>query len=59
MSRINELFDRKKQNVLNIYFTAGFPALNDTLFIMKSLQDAGADMVEIGMPYSDPLADGP
>ncbi len=59
MSRINDLFDRKKQNVLNIYFTAGFPALNDTLLILKSLQDAGADMVEIGMPYSDPLADGP
>lgn len=59
MSRINELFDRKRQNVLNIYFTAGFPALNDTLLIAKALQDAGADMVEIGMPYSDPLADGP
>lgn len=59
MSRISELFDRKKQNILNIYFTAGFPALNDTLLIMKTLQDSGVDMVEIGMPYSDPLADGP
>ncbi len=59
MSRVNELFDRKKQNILNIYFTAGFPALNDTLVIIKALQDEGVDMVEIGMPYSDPLADGP
>ena len=59
MCRISELFDRKKQNILNIYFTAGFPALNGTLKIMKALQDAGVDMVEIGMPYSDPLADGP
>ena len=59
MSRIDELFSRKKQNILNVYFTAGFPGLNDTLLIMKSLQDAGADMIELGMPYSDPLADGP
>ncbi len=59
MSRIKELFARKKQNVLNVYFTAGYPALNDTVPILKALQDAGADMVELGMPYSDPLADGP
>jgi tryptophan synthase alpha chain len=59
MSRIDELFSRKKRNILNVYFTAGFPGLNDTLLIMKSLQDAGADMIELGMPYSDPLADGP
>jgi tryptophan synthase alpha chain len=58
MSRIEELFERKKINILNVYFTAGFPALNNTLLIMKSLQDAGADMIELGMPYSDPLADG-
>jgi tryptophan synthase alpha chain len=59
MSRIKVLFERKKQNILNVYFTAGFPALNSTLTIMKSLQDAGVDMIELGMPYSDPLADGP
>jgi len=59
MSRIEELFARKKNNVLNVYCTAGFPALNSTLPVMKSLQDAGVDMIELGMPYSDPLADGP
>ncbi|HCL82594.1 MAG TPA: tryptophan synthase subunit alpha [Chitinophagaceae bacterium] len=59
MSRIGELFADKKQNILNVYFTAGFPALENTLPVMKSLQDAGADMIELGMPYSDPLADGP
>ncbi len=59
MSRIKELFERKKQNILNVYFTAGFPALNNTMIILKSLQDAGADVIELGMPYSDPLADGP
>ncbi|MDP4214439.1 MAG: tryptophan synthase subunit alpha [Bacteroidota bacterium] len=59
MRRIDELFSRKKENILNVYFTAGYPGLNDTLLIMKSLQDAGAEMIELGMPYSDPLADGP
>lgn len=59
MNRINELFSRKKKNVLNIYYTAGFPQLADTLPILESLQAAGADMVEIGIPFSDSLADGP
>jgi tryptophan synthase alpha chain len=59
MSRIEELFRRKKARVLNVYCTAGYPALEDTLKVMKALQDNGADMIEIGMPYSDPLADGP
>jgi tryptophan synthase alpha chain len=59
MTRIGQLFERKKENVLNVYFTAGFPELNDTLHIMKWLQESGADMIELGMPYSDPLADGP
>ena len=44
---------------LNIYFTAGIPALEDTSEIMKTIQNSGADMMEIGMPYSDPVADGP
>ena len=44
---------------LNIYFTAGIPALEDTSEIMKTIQNSGADMMEIGIPYSDPVADGP
>jgi tryptophan synthase alpha chain len=59
MSRITELFKRKDQRVLNVYCTAGFPQLDSTLIVMKALQDAGADLIELGMPYSDPLADGP
>jgi tryptophan synthase alpha chain len=59
MSRIGKMFDKKKRNVLSVYCTAGFPDLSSTLVIMKSLQNAGADMIELGMPYSDPLADGP
>jgi tryptophan synthase alpha chain len=58
MSRISGLFG-KKNNILNIYYTAGYPALNSTMPILRELQQAGADMVELGMPYSDPLADGP
>jgi len=58
-NRITRLFKEKNQGVLNIYFTAGFPQLNDTLTVLTSLQEAGADMVEIGIPFSDPLADGP
>ena len=59
MNRIQQLFDTKKQDICNIYFTAGFPKLEDTEKIILTLEKAGADMVEIGMPYSDPLADGP
>ena len=59
MSRIKELFAKKKKNVLNIYCTAGYPKLDSTLTVMKALQDGGADLIELGMPYSDPLADGP
>jgi tryptophan synthase alpha chain len=58
-NRITELFAEKKENILNIYFTAGFPELNDTVRVLKALENAGVDMVEIGMPYSDPTADGP
>lgn len=59
MGRISNLFERKRENVLNIYITAGYPERDDTLPLMQCLQDAGADILEIGMPYSDPLADGP
>ena len=59
MNRIDLLFNKKKDHILNIYFTAGYPNLNDTVSIIKALDDAGADIVEIGMPYSDPMADGP
>lgn len=59
MNRIHRLFQNKKERVLSIYFTAGFPKLEDTLPIMQAIQDAGADIIEIGVPYSDPIADGP
>ena len=58
MNRINKKLQENKK-LLSIYFTAGYPQLNDTVSILKSLQDSGVDMVEIGMPFSDPLADGP
>ena len=59
MSRITDLFSKKNQRVLNVYCTAGYPQLNSTMEVLKALQDNGADMIELGMPYSDPLADGP
>src|SRR5918993_4672696 len=59
MNRIDELFKTKQQHILNVYCTAGYPALDSTLKVMQALQDNGADLIEIGMPYSDPLADGP
>ncbi len=59
MSRIQKLFAEKKANVLNVYCTAGYPELDSTITVLKVLQANGVDMVEIGMPYSDPLADGP
>lgn len=59
MSRIDNLFQKKKHNVLNVYCTAGYPELNSTLQVMKALEQNGADLIELGMPYSDPLADGP
>lgn len=58
-NRLSVLFSATKGHLLNVYFTAGFPELNDTTKILQTLQEAGADIVEIGMPYSDPLADGP
>lgn len=59
MSRIEKLFSRKKERVLNVYCTAGYPELNSTLKVILTLEASGADLIELGMPYSDPLADGP
>ncbi|MCX6298807.1 MAG: tryptophan synthase subunit alpha [Bacteroidetes bacterium] len=59
MSRLQALFANKKERVLNVYFTAGYPQLDSTTTIIQALQNNGADIIELGMPYSDPLADGP
>src|SRR5271170_4120534 len=59
MNRLNKLFESKKGNLLSIYFTAGYPELNTTVAIAEALEKAGADFLEIGFPYSDPVADGP
>ncbi len=59
MGRIRALFNSKQNGILNIYFTAGYPGLNDTETIIRTLTEAGVDMIEVGMPYSDPMADGP
>lgn len=59
MSRIKKLFETKSNRILNVYCTAGYPQLNSTLEVMNALQQNGADLIELGMPYSDPLADGP
>ncbi len=58
MNRLDKLFAAKKQNVLNLYCTAGYPQLDSTIEVITALQNNGADIIEIGMPYSDPLADG-
>ncbi|MGM0461597.1 MAG: tryptophan synthase subunit alpha [Fibrobacterota bacterium] len=57
-NRLQKLFERKKEGILNIYVTAGYPHMEDTVEIVQSCAAAGADIVELGMPYSDPLADG-
>ena len=59
MNRIDKLFASKKKNVLNMYCTAGYPHADSTMEVLLALQQNGADLAEIGMPYSDPLADGP
>lgn len=59
MNRINKLFQDKKENILSVYFTAGFPKVGDTDTIINELEKSGVEMIEIGMPFSDPLADGP
>jgi tryptophan synthase alpha chain len=58
-NKIERLFKTKANNILSIYFTAGFPELNQTTEIITHLENAGVDLIEIGIPFSDPLADGP
>ena len=58
MNRIQASLAQNKK-ILSIYFTAGFPAIDDTVSILEQLQEAGVDMIELGLPFSDPLADGP
>lgn len=58
MNRIQQKLQQDKK-ILSVYFTAGFPQLNDTVPTLKALENSGVDMVEIGLPFSDPLADGP
>ena len=58
-NRIDQLFRERDKEILSIYITAGYPGINDTPRLLRALQEHGADMVEIGIPFSDPLADGP
>ena len=58
-NRIKDLFETKKGNILSVFYTAGFPTLGSTVIIADALSKAGADIIEIGIPYSDPVADGP
>ncbi|HNX79614.1 MAG TPA: tryptophan synthase subunit alpha [Prolixibacteraceae bacterium] len=59
MNRIDHLFQNKKSRILSVFFTAGFPGLNDTVPIIELLEKNGVDLIEIGIPFSDPTADGP
>jgi len=58
-NRINKLFQEKKEGILSVYFTAGYPKLDDTVPTIRELVKNGVDLIEIGMPFSDPVADGP
>jgi tryptophan synthase alpha chain len=59
MNSIQELFQKKDKNYLSIYFTCGYPKLDDTTKVILALEKSGVDFIEVGLPYSDPLADGP
>lgn len=58
-NRIISLFENRRGPVLSVFYTAGFPQLQDTVSIAQCLENAGADIIEIGIPFSDPVADGP
>ncbi|TXD46666.1 tryptophan synthase subunit alpha [Polaribacter sp. IC073] len=59
MNSIQELFQKKDKDLLSIYFTSGYPKLEDTTKVISSLEKNGVDFIEVGLPYSDPIADGP
>lgn len=59
MNPIDFVFQQKKNNVLTVYTTAGYPVIDSLLSVLPALQDAGVDLIEVGIPFSDPLADGP
>ena len=59
MNRINQLFATKREKILSLYFCAGHPTLESTANIIKTLEQKGVDMIEVGIPFSDPMADGP
>lgn len=59
MNRIDQLFQEKKEGILSIYFTAGYPKVDDTVEVIETLERHGVDILEIGVPFSDPMADGP
>lgn len=59
MSKLQKLFNHKNNRLCSVYFTSGFPNLNDTGAAIKELEKAGVDFLEVGFPYSDPMADGP
>lgn len=58
-NKIVSLFGNNPKKVLSVYFTAGYPHLHDTMEVVSALQEGGADIIEVGIPYSDPVADGP
>lgn len=59
MNSVQKLFQQKYKNLLSIYFTCGYPELTDTTKVITELEKSGVDFIEVGLPYSDPLADGP
>lgn len=58
MNRLQSLFGKKDKDILSVYFTAGFPAKDSTVPVITALAEAGVDMIEVGIPFSDPMADG-
>ncbi|MDE6422142.1 MAG: tryptophan synthase subunit alpha, partial [Muribaculaceae bacterium] len=59
MNRLSSLLQKKDKNLLSVYFTAGYPEKDSTVAVMDALCKGGADMIEVGIPFSDPMADGP